>query len=384
VEHPSVAPMMRCARCAKRYAADERRWQCSCGGWLDLLLPPPCIVRELVQQRPPDLWRYREALPPLASRVSLGESMTPLFPFEHRGREIWLKCDYLLPTGSYKDRGAALLMSHLQAMGVHRVVEESSGNAAASLAAYAARAGIGIEVFCPASASPGKLAQIKLYGAQLRLIEGPRQCTTEALERHVAATGDFYASHLWHPYFLEGVKTVAFEITEQNGWQAPAVVICPVGAGSILLGLYKGFTELQEAGVINRLPRLFAVQAANICPVYQAYERHDSDVPPMTLAEPTLAEGIALPHPVRGPMLLQAIRKTDGGVTVVSEEEIREGLVILGRRGICVEPTSAVVLKAFEHLEDAGMIHPYEQVVLVLSGFGLKAGAVLQQLASAG
>jgi threonine synthase len=351
---------------------------------LDLLLPPPRISPDLVQQRPPDLWRYREALPPLASLVSLGESMTPLIPFDHRGRAIWLKCDYLLPTGSYKDRGAAMLMSHLQAMGIHRVVEDSSGNAAASLAAYAARAGIDIEVFCPASASPGKLAQIKLYGAQLRLIEGPRQRTTEALERHVSATGDFYASHLWHPYFLEGVKTVAFEITEQNGWQAPGVVICPVGAGSILLGLYKGFTELREAGIIERLPRLFAAQAANICPVYKAYERHDNDVPPMVATQPTLAEGIALPRPVRGPMLLQALRETDGGVTVVSEEEIREGLVILGRRGICVEPTSAVVIKACEHLEDTGMVHPDEQVVLVLSGFGLKAGAALQQLVNIG
>ena len=384
MEHSSVWPMMCCARCDKRYEADDRRWQCSCGGVLDLLLPPSRISPDLVQQRPPDLWRYREALPPLASQISLGESMTPLIPFDHRGRAIWLKCDYLLPTGSYKDRGAAILMSHLQAMGIQRVVEDSSGNAAAALAAYAARAGIDIEVFCPASASPGKLAQIKLYGAKLRLIDGPRQRTTEALEHHVRATGDFYASHLWHPYFLEGVKTVAFEITEQNGWQAPGVVICPVGAGSILLGLYKGFTELRQAGVIERLPRLFAVQAANICPVYQAYEHHDSDVPPMAAPQPTLAEGIALPRPVRGPMLLQALRETDGGVTVVSEEEIRQGLVILGRCGICVEPTSAVVIKAFEHLEDAGIVQSHEQVVLVLSGFGLKAGSVLQQLVSVG
>jgi threonine synthase len=381
VASPFVWPTMRCARCDQHYRADDRRWQCRCGGALDLLLPPLRISPDLVQQRPPDLWRYREALPPLAGRVSLGESLTPLIPFGHRGRTIWLKCDYLLPTGSYKDRGAAMLMSHLQAMGIHRVVEDSSGNAAASLAAYAARAGIAIEVFCPASASPGKLAQIKLYGAQLRLIEGPRQHTTEALERHVSATGDFYASHLWHPYFLEGVKTVAFEITEQNGWQAPGVVICPVGAGSILLGLYKGFTELREAGIIERLPRLFAAQAANICPLYQ---RHDSDVPPMVATQPTLAEGIALPRPVRGPMLLQALRETDGGVTVVSEEEIREGLVILGRRGLCVEPTSAVVIKACEHLEDTGMVHPDEQVVLVLSGFGLKAGTALQQLVGIG
>jgi threonine synthase len=348
------------------------------------MLSPPLMSPDNVQERPPDLWRYREALPPLAGQVSLGESMTPLIPFPRRGRDIWLKCDYLLPTGSYKDRGAAILMSYLQAMGIRRVVEDSSGNAAASLAAYAARAGIDIEVFCPASASPGKLAQIKLYGARLRLIEGPRRRTTEALERHVAATGDFYASHLWHPYFLEGVKTLAYEIVEQNGWHAPGVVICPVGAGSILLGLYKGFTELQQTGIIGHLPRLFAAQAANICPVYHAYERHDSDVPPMADSQPTLAEGIALPRPVRGPQLLHAIRESAGGVAAVSEEEIREGLVILGRRGICVEPTSAVVVKALEHLEDAGTVLPDEQVVLVLSGFGLKAGAVLQELASAG
>lgn len=384
MEHPSVRSAMRCTRCDTQYATDERLWRCVCGGALDLLLPEPRIVPELVQQRPPDLWRYLEALPPLANRVSLGESMTPFITCVHRGRPIWLKCDYLLPTGSYKDRGAAMLMSHLQGMGIQRVVEDSSGNAAASLAAYAARAGIDIEVFCPASASPGKLAQIKLYGAKLRLIEGPRQHTTEALERHVAETGDFYASHLWHPYFLEGVKTVAFEITEQNAWQAPMVVICPVGAGSILLGLYKGFTELKASGVISRLPRLFAAQAANICPVYQAYKRHDSDVPPVDTPQPTLAEGIALPCPVRGPLLLQALRQTDGGVAAVSEEEIREGLVMLGRLGICVEPTSAVVIKAFEQLEDAGLVDLDEQVVLVLSGFGLKAGAVLQQLVSAG
>ena len=377
-------PRMHCVRCNRHYGVDDRRWQCDCGGALDLLLPPTRLSPNLVQQRPPELWRYQEALPPLASRVSLGESMTPLISFEHRGRKIWLKCDYLLPTGSYKDRGAAILMSQLQSMGVQRVVEDSSGNAAASLAAYAARAGIDIEVFCPDSASPGKLAQIRLYGARLRLIEGPRQSTTEALVRHVAATGDFYASHLWHPYFLEGVKTLAFEIAEQNGWQAPGVIICPVGAGSILLGLYKGFTELQQVGVIQRLPRLFAAQAANICPVYQAYARQATDVAAVEGARPTLAEGIALPCPVRGVELLQALRATNGGVAAVSEEEILEGLTVLGRRGICVEPTSAVVVKALEHLEDAGAIGAAEQVVLVLSGFGLKAGTVLQEVASAG
>ena len=177
---------------------------------------------------------------------------------------------------------------------------------------------------------------------------------------------------------------MAFEVTEQNGWQAPDVVICPVGAGSILLGLQQGFKELQQAGIIERLPRLFAVQAANVCPVFQAYERHDTEVAAMAASRPTLAEGIALPRPVRGARLLQALRQSNGGVAAVSEDEIREGLVILGRRGICVEPTSAVVIKGLEHLEDAGMVHADEQVVLVLSGFGLKAGAVLQEVVSVG
>jgi threonine synthase len=380
VEQASTTLFMECSHCGQQYAVHEPIWRCQCGGPLELWLPAAQLSREMVERRPPDLWRYQEALPPLGSRVSLGEHITPFVPFEHRGRTVWLKCDYLLPTGSYKDRGAAILMSHLTDLGIRHAVEDSSGNAAAALAAYAARAGIALEVFCPASASAAKLAQITLYGAQLRMVEGPRQQTTEALERHVITTGMFYASHLWHPYFLEGVKTVAFEITEQNGWRAPDVVICPVGAGSILLGLYKGFAELRRSGLIARLPRLFAAQAANVCPVYRAYERHATDVEPIEAPLATLAEGIALPRPVRGPLLLQALRDTDGGVTAVSEEEIRAGMMILGRGGICVEPTSAVVVKALEHFESAGTIRTHEQVVLILSGFGLKAAATLQQV----
>jgi threonine synthase len=380
VSHAAGTSTLSCARCHTHYAAEARLWRCACGGALDVLCPPVYLRPEFIEPQHAGLWRYAAALPTLTSQVSLGESMTPFIPCHHRGRQIWLKCDYTLPTGSYKDRGAAVLVSHLRGLGITRLVEDSSGNAAASLAAYAARAGIDIEVFCPASASPGKLAQIQLYGAKLRRIDGPRQRTTEALERHVAATGDFYASHLWHPYFLEGVKTMAFEIAEQNGWRAPEVILCPVGAGSILLGLYRGFTELKAAGAIGRMPRLFAIQAANICPVYHAYTRHDDDVAPIEAAQPTLAEGIALPRPVRGRLLLQAVRETNGGVAIVSEEDIRQGLVALGHLGVCVEPTSAVVLKAFERLDEAGLIDVSEQVVLVLSGFGLKAADTLQQL----
>jgi threonine synthase len=197
----------------------------------------------------------------------------------------------------------------------------------------------------------------------------------------VAETGDFYASQLWHPHFVEGIKTLAYEITEQDGWRAPDAVVCPVGAGSILLGLYQGFSELAAAGLISRMPRLFAAQAANVSPVYRAFQDGAADVAPVAAPRPTLAEGIALPRPVRGRRVLEALRATGGGVAAVSEAEIGDGLRALGRGGVCVEPTSAVVLPALDHLADAGRVRPEERVVLVLSGFGLKAGAALQDLA---
>jgi threonine synthase len=340
----------------------------------------PLDVRT-VAGRPPDLWRYAEALPPLSVRVSLGEPITPLVPVRLRDRRVWLKCDYLMPTGSYKDRGAAVLMSHLKGLGVTSAVEDSSGNAGAALAAYAAAAGIALTVFCPSSASPGKLAQIRLYGATLRPVDGPRRRTTEALEEQLAATPDlFYASHLWHPHFLEGLKTLAFEIAEQRGWRAPDAILCPVGAGSILLGLARGFAELERGGVVERRPRLFAVQAEAVAPVARAWARGLADVSPWDSASSTLAEGIALPAPVRGPEILAALRDSVGGALTVSEAEIREGLLALGRLGICVEPTSAVVVKALERLDEAGVLRADDEVVLILSGFGLKAGPVLERL----
>ncbi len=371
---------MSCERCGVEYPLDTHVWRCACGGALDLVWAPGRVVPDAVRSRPPDLWRYAEALPPLARRVSLGEPMTPLVPVERHGRPVGLKCDFLLPTGSYKDRGSALLMSHLASIGITRAVEDSSGNAAASLAAYAARAGIALTVFCPAAASPGKLAQIRCYGAALRLVEGPRPQATEALLRHVAETGEFYASHLWHPYFVEGIKTVAYELCEQDGWRGPDAVVCPVGAGSILLGLYRGFAELVEAKLIPRLPRLFAAQAANVNPVYRAFREQAAEVAPAEAPPPTLAEGIALPRPVRGARVLQALRESGGGVAAVSEDEIREGVRALGRAGFCVEPTSAVVWPALAHLEAEGLVDRRERVVLLLSGFGLKATAALAEL----
>lgn len=326
------------------------------------------------------MWRYAEALPQFAAPVSLGECLTPLVPCRIGATDVLLKWEPALPTGSYKDRGSAMLVSYLHSLGVQEAVEDSSGNAGASLAAYAARAGIRLKVFCPASASPGKLLQIRLYGAGLVQVEGPRPRATEALAEYQTRTGATYASHLWHPLFVEGVKTMAFEIAEQLGWSAPGIVLCPVGAGSILLGLHKGFTELLAAGVITRLPQLVAVQAQHVAPLCAAFSQGDTEVARATAPLPTLAEGIALPAPVRGKALLQAVRESGGSVVAVSEEEIASGVRHFGKAGFCVEPTSAVVWAAVERLDREGRLTAEGPVVAVLSGHGLKAAQPISQL----
>ena len=243
------------------------------------------------------MWRFREALPPVGDPVSLGEARTPLIPFDLEDMTVLAKCDHTLPTGSYKDRGAALLMSYLHSLGIEEAVEDSSGNAGAALAAYAARAKMRLKVFCPASASAGKLVQIRLYGAELIAVEGPRARATEALLEYMDRTAAVYASHLWHPLFIEGLKTLAFELAEQLDWTAPDAVVCPVGAGSILLGLHRGFVDLQRAGLVNRLPRLIAVQAERVSPLFQAFHAGlDVVAPPLLRAPPGPR---ALPYPAR-------------------------------------------------------------------------------------
>ncbi len=354
-----------------------------CGGPLSFSLDRSFPLAGIAA-RPPGMWRYREALPAFEEAVSLGEQPTPLVAAAPRefGREgVLFKCEYALPTGSYKDRGAATLVSYLKSTGVTEAVEDSSGNAGASMAAYCARAGIGLKVFCPQSASAGKLTQILLYGAGLVRVPGPRPRATEALLEHVEAAGSAYASHLWHPLFLEGIRTMAYETAEQLGWSAPDYVLCPVGAGSILLGLFDGFSDLLAAGVVKRLPRLVAVQAANVAAVCAAVRSGAGHVEPVLAPQPTLAEGIALPAPVRDREVLHAIRASGGTAVAVGEEEIAAGAEALGRAGFCVEPTSAVVRQGLRKLiESDSPPPPGATVVAVLSGHGLKASPALAEI----
>lgn len=361
-----------CNACDSTYSISPFRYQCDCGS--PLTLQKNTIIPTQWDTSIPSLWRYHQALPipPDANIITLGEGLTPIIPLDpHNNPNHLVKLDYLCPTGSYKDRGASVLLTHLKALGVDAVVEDSSGNAGAAIAAYNARAGINCTIYCPESTSEGKLKQISAYGASLKLIPGNRMATTEAV-RH-AAENTAYASHNWNPFFLEGTKTLAFEITDQLHGGIPNHIVCPVGFGSIYLGLYLGYSELLNAGVIDSMPRLLGVQPTTCCPIYNAFRDNTPKITRMPQTEKTLAEGITAELPIRTDMLMDAIQATNGAFTTVDDDEIIKGMNTLAQQGIYVEPTSAVVIEAYRKFREQDIIFPNDMTISILTGTGLKS-----------
>lgn len=303
----------------------------------------------------------------------MNEGLTPLEEIKFNGYRVLLKIDYLFPTGSYKDRGATVLISKMKEWGVHKVVEDSSGNAGSAIAAYCAKAGIECEVYVPNSTSSGKFIQIQTYGATLKKIQGSREKTAEkAME---AASKVPYASHCWNPFFLHGTKTFAFEVWEQMGWRTPDTLVLPIGHGTLFLGAHLGFKELKEAGMIKRIPKMVGIQSASCAPLYQAFRKGWRETQTIAKRE-TVAEGIAIAKPVRGRQILEVIRETGGEVLTVMEKEIKETLKEMGRKGHFIEPTSAATIAGLKkYLRKKSR---RETVVSTLTGMGLKStGKVL-------
>jgi threonine synthase len=370
-----------CAVCGRAYRADHPLWRCDCRGHLNLA-PGRGFARGAIVAAEASLWRYAAGLalagPP---RVSLGEGWTPLVRRNWRGAEVHFKLESQMPTGSFKDRGTAVMLNHLIEVGVGPIHEDSSGNAGASIAAYAAAAGILCRVYVPAAAPRAKLVQIAAAGAELRRISGTRQDVTEAV---LAATDEsFYASHNWQPYFIEGTKTLAFELWEQLNFCVPDNILVPTGYGSNILGLERGFDELERSGEIAVRPRLFAVQAAS-CAAFAAAWTAGADRFVPFEAKPTVADGIATPRPVRIAEVLAALRHSRGAVVTVSEEEIAPALAALGRIGLFVEPTAATAGAALTQLLCDGTITTDQTTVVVLTGHGLKAADRIGELLGIG
>ncbi len=313
---------------------------------------------------PGGIWEWWESfgLPSMGEPVTLGEGATPLIPDQSGGQQVYFKLESLNPTGSYKDRASSVLTTFLCSRGVVSAVEDSSGNAGASFAAYAARAGMHARVFIPQSASGPKRRQIETYGAELVPVAGPRSAAADAVATEVEA-GAVYASHAWMPFGMAGIATIAYELFEQLGG-VPGTVIAPAGHASLVLGILRGFKALKRAGQITRMPVIIAVQSAACAPVWAAWNHQ---APPV-VEGPTLAEGVKVLKPVRMAALIDELDRERDLVLAFDDGSIREARSELARRGIDVEPTSAL---AWCGLAGCGKKLP-EPIVLVLTGSGLK------------
>jgi threonine synthase len=366
-EISNLQSVYKCSNCGRAQPLDFTGWKCPVCGGLLALAEPAVFNPQQVDTRAIGIWRYRHTfpLPAEVEPVTLGEGNTPLVPVEVNGRTIYFKHEGLNPTGSFKDRGMAVMCAALKAMGVKDAIEDSSGNAGASFAGYAARAGIRAQVFVPASASGPKRRQIETYGAQVVAVDGPRSKAAEAA-RAAAESGVYYASHVYNPLGLAGNATAAYEIWEQLG-RAPEHIVLPVGHGSLLLGLQRGFKALKEAGLIERLPRLIAVQAIACAPLWAAHTYGREGLHWVTEGD-TVAEGIRVLQPLRGDFVLAAIRESGGTVLAVDEPAILPGRDALARLGLYVEPTASIVWEALKQV-------PGEAVV-ILTATGLKSAAV--------
>lgn len=367
--------MIYCSKCGKSYNDSPSTLRCDCGGYLEYQMDSKAsFPKKKIKSRPETIWRYREALPLLSDDniVSLGEGMTPLVLAKWEGKQVYFKLDYLCPTGSFKDRGSSFFISKLKEMDINKIIEDSSGNAGASSAAYCSRANMHCDIYVPDYTSADKVVQISMYGGNVFKIHGSREDTAMAAEKAGKGSGSYYASHNWSPYYPHGVKTVAFELWEQFNWQIPDNIVMPIGQGSLALGCGLGFNELLMAGEIKSLPRIYGVQALNCAPIYYAFKKGLTE-PEIIQKEETIAEGISSARPVKGSTVLKRIRESKGKIVAVGENEIWPNLKKLAKMGFYVEPTSATVVAGLSELIMGGEIKSDGSTVVILTGFGLKA-----------
>lgn len=339
----------------KNYPIDEKIWIGENGDLLQIKSPFDKKYLFYTDHEYQGLWKYHPQIPVFNKKniVSFGEGMTPVSNMVYRDKEVTLKLEFLFPTGSYKDRGATVLLSKIKELGIKKVVEDSSGNAGCAIAAYAAKANIEAEIYVSSQASPAKIKQMRGYGAQVIEIDGTREEVADAAKK--SAAKNYYASHSYNPFFFEGTKTFAYEVWEQCK-ELPEEIIFPVGNGTLIIGSYIGFSELQSAGLITEIPRLSIAQAAN-CPSLTNKDIH--------LFQPTRAEGIAVKSPVRKPLINQILMRTSGSYYPVNELDIIPEQERLHQLGFFVEFTSAVATAALKQSSN-------KKVLVPLTGHGLK------------
>jgi len=358
--------MLECRSCGATYeSGPDEPWRCErCEHALDFAEPALPERDEPTVDRDDGLWAFAEFLP-VDQKVTLGEGWTPVA--ESTEWDAQFKLDYVFPSGSYKDRGAALTLSRAAELGVERVVEDSSGNAGAAIAQYAARAGVDADIYVPADVKQSKLDAIEAAGATPVRVEGSRQDVTDACVREAVGGDAWYASHAWNPAFYAGTQTFAYELAAQRDWTVPDAVVLPLGYGTLFLGAYRGFRKLREAGWTDDIPRLLGVQAAGVAPIVE--ELHGESAAGTNDA----ADGIQIQEPARLDQLLAAIEDSGGDAIACGERETEAALSSLHERGFYVEPTSAVAVAGLETYRENGTLDGSEDVAVALTGSGLKS-----------
>ncbi len=362
-----IYPGVFCINCGSAYPKKGIPYHCPiCGGVYDFRGGYQFEPKK-IERSQPGIWRFRHSfgLPSELVPVSLGEGNTPLLQAEVMNRSIAFKCEYLNPSGSFKDRGSALITAWLISRGVNEVVEDSSGNAGASLAAYAARAGMKARIFIPESASGPKKKQIDAYGAELVPIPGTRSDVADAV-RKAADGGAAYASHAYIPFNLPGYATVAYEIFEQAG-KMPGAVVVPAGQGGLLLGLARGFDALRKFHKHDSVPMMIGVQARACAPLWAFCMNRDEQMGFVAEGD-TLAEGVRVRDPLRRQAVRAAVLASHGFMCAVDEKDILPARNALAQLGFYVEPTSAIAWSALLQVMDKLP----DPIVVILTGSGLK------------
>lgn len=356
-------------RSGRRYDLSEQRWRGDDGSPL-MVSALPGITPEQIETTERSLWRYGAAIPvDPGARLSLGEGSTPLVALDWSGRRVHFKLEWFNPTSSFKDRGCAVMVSHLASLGVTQLLEDSSGNGGASVAAFCAAAGIEAKILAPALTSAAKIRQVRAYGAEVELVPGTRdEVAAEAIRQSAQIT---YASHNWHPFFLQGTKTIGYEMWEALGFRAPDNVVVVAGAGSNVLGCDIAFTELLEAGQIDNRPRLLVAQPEDWATIAHGVNGTSGPLPGQR--KPTIAEGASIATPVRLPENIEAIRRSNGMAITIDDDSIRAAVRALAARGLYAEPTSAVAAAALDRFIADGTIGEEDTTVVILTGSGIKA-----------
>ena len=328
-----------CAKCGKTAEVTTRRPKCECGGLWDLRYQLPRFDEGLIDKDEWSMFRYRAFMPledDTWRSVSLGEGMTPIVRYDE---DLLLKMDYYMPTLSFKDRGAAVLITHCKAIGVDSVVQDSSGNAGNSVAAYCGRTGIGCEIFVPEGTSPKKIDMIRAHGAAVNVVPGSRDHCADVCRAKVDTEGKYYANHVYNPYFYEGTKTYIYEVYEQLH-RIPENIFIPLGNGTLFLGAVLGLEHLLESGCIEKMPHIVAIQSAHCAPLAEA-RRRGLKTPAAVSPTPTLAEGIAIGQPMRGEEILRKMEQYDMETVEIPEDMILPARAALAAQGIYCEHTTA-------------------------------------------